>query len=241
MEYGPDADAEIDGLAGLFNRNLLEPTDWLARQAPGAGGLKEMLQNEGVLARPKFLEVATGQKIELGADWASLAMNRQDEALVQQVQGVGKIGPRRKVAVDELEKIAQDPQNSILYFGPSVEDAEFVAFLLRNRGVNSAFISGETERSVRRERVREFRQGAVKVLCNCEVLTTGFDAPRVTDVVIARPTVSRVLYEQMIGRGLRGTEFGGTEVTRIWNLVDEFPGKQHGLLGYSKYREIWGI
>lgn len=38
-------------------------------------------------------------------------------------------------------------------------------------------------------------------LCNCEVLTTGFDAPKVTHVIMARPIVSQVLYKQMIGRG----------------------------------------
>ena len=58
------------------------------------------------------------------------------------------------------------------------------------------------------------------MLCNCEVLTTGFDAPRVTHVVMARPTVSQVLYEQMVGRGLRGAEFGGTGPCTIIDCKD---------------------
>ena len=48
-------------------------------------------------------------------------------------------------------------------------------------------------------------------MLNFGILTTGFDAPNTDGVVIARP-LSREdsLFKQMIGRGLRGIEFGGT-------------------------------
>ncbi|WP_395312115.1 hypothetical protein V4U86_19060 [Mycobacterium sp. AMU20-3851] len=52
------------------------------------------------------------------------------------------------------------------------------------------------------------------------MLTTGFDAPSVRCVVVARPTVSHVLYEQMIGRGLRGPAFGGTDKCLIIDVDD---------------------
>jgi DNA repair protein RadD len=77
-----------------------------------------------------------------------------------------------------------------------------------------------------------------RVLCNCEVLTTGFDEPRVTHVVTARPTVSLVLYQQVIGRGLRGPAFGGTETCVILNCIDRVkigPVK----LAYQAFRELW--
>ena len=47
--------------------------------------------------------------------------------------------------------------------------------------------------------------------CNWGVLTTGFDAPQVTHIRMAHTTVSRVMYDQIVGLGLRGPEFGGTE------------------------------
>src|SRR5690606_2008490 len=99
--------------------------------------------------------------------------------------------------------------NAILYFGPTVSDAECMAFLLRAEGIRAAVVSGETRSVTRRTVIQEFKQRKIRVLCNCEVLTTGFDAPLVTHVVMARPTVSRVLYEQMVGRALRGPKFGG--------------------------------
>ncbi|MFN7286268.1 MAG: DEAD/DEAH box helicase, partial [bacterium] len=78
--------------------------------------------------------------------------------------------------------------------------------------------------SARREIVRQFKGGAYQVLCNQGVLTTGFDDPRITHVVIARPTVSLVLFEQMVGRGLRGPLFGGTEECQIHAVEDTFEG-----------------
>ena len=77
-------------------------------------------------------------------------------------------------------------------------------------------------------------------MCNVEVLTTGFDAPRVTHVVVARPTVSRVLYEQIVGRGLRGPRFGGTEECVIIDCVDSV-AKGRLKFGYEVFREEWGI
>ena len=48
-----------------------------------------------------------------------------------------------------------------------------------------------------------FRGGDVQVLANCGVLTEGFDEATVACIIIARPTQSRALYLQMVGRGTR--------------------------------------
>ena len=57
-------------------------------------------------------------------------------------------------------------------------------------------------------------------MTNFGVLTTGFDAPGIEVVIIARPTTSIVLYSQMVGRGLRGKKMGGTEKVEIINVKD---------------------
>jgi superfamily II DNA or RNA helicase len=49
---------------------------------------------------------------------------------------------------------------------------------------------------------------------------------RVTHIVVARPAVSQVLYEQMVGRGLRGEEFGGTAECVIVNGEDDYRARQ---------------
>jgi len=126
----------------------------------------------------------------------------------------------------------------MIYFGPSVLDAECMAFLLRLRGISSAYVSGATREVTRRRIIDEFKHGEISVLCNCEVLTTGFDAPKVTHLVMARPTVSQVLYEQMVGRGLRGERFGGTAECVVIDCDDRYR-EVRPRLGYQAFREVW--
>lgn len=114
-----------------------------------------------------------------------------------------------------------------------------MAFLLRQRGIEAAFISGNTRDVTRRKIIGDFKAGQIQVLCNCEVLTTGFDAPKVTHVVLARPTVSQVLYEQMVGRGLRGEKFGGTATCQVVDLEDHYKSERPEL-GYKRFRVLWG-
>ena len=147
--------------------------------------------------------------------------------------------PQRRMAVfQHILPYCTDPANSVLYFGPSVLDAECMAFLLRQKGVVAEVVSGNTRDVTRRRLVQEFRAGRIRVLCNCEVLTTGFDAPRVSHVVMARPTVSTVLYEQMVGRGLRGRMFGGTDECLIVDCEDNYRSNKPEL-GYERFRHIW--
>ena len=46
------------------------------------------------------------------------------------------------------------------------------------------------------------------MICNAVVFATGFDAPGVDLVLIARPVFSPVRFMQMVGRGLRGPKNG---------------------------------
>ncbi len=61
----------------------------------------------------------------------------------------------------------------------------------------------------RRDLVRRFQAQEIRVLTNYNVLSQGFDAPKVGAVYVVRPTFSLNRYQQMIGRGLRGPKNGG--------------------------------
>lgn len=64
-------------------------------------------------------------------------------------------------------------------------------------------IDGGMVDSVRRDTLEAFREGRMQIVVNCMVLTEGFDAPRAEVIALARPTKSRALLAQMIGRGTR--------------------------------------
>ena len=73
----------------------------------------------------------------------------------------------------------------------------------REHGIDARFVTGSTPKQVRGERLDAFRRGEYPVLLNCGVFTEGTDIPNIDCVLLARPTRSRNLLVQMIGRGMR--------------------------------------
>ncbi|MFO0796342.1 MAG: DEAD/DEAH box helicase [Gemmataceae bacterium] len=91
-----------------------------------------------------------------------------------------------------------------IVFLPGIEACEAVAAAINELKPGYAtFVHGKVPKKERRRRVRAFEDGEIKVMTRCQVFVEGFDVPDVSLVVMARPTQSRGLYEQMLGRGLR--------------------------------------
>lgn len=91
-----------------------------------------------------------------------------------------------------------------IIFTASVKQAEVICNILnRHRDGMAAWVCGETRKDDRREMLNKFKLLKVQVVCNCGVLTEGFDDPSVSVIVMARPTKSRALYAQMAGRSTR--------------------------------------
>jgi superfamily II DNA or RNA helicase len=85
-----------------------------------------------------------------------------------------------------------------------VKQAERLCEIFNRHKDGSAFwICGETNKDDRREMLRRFKNGEIQILCNVGIATEGFDDPGIRAVVMARPTMSAALCEQMIGRGDR--------------------------------------
>lgn len=196
------------------------------------------LQDMNVLSRPISQTVPTRLNLNVGNPPAS--DNFQETFnFDQELSRAADQTRRRRVVINTIEDTLERSSSAqLLYFGPSVRDAELVAFMLRAKGKRAAAVSGATRQGTRRTIINDFKLGRVDILCNCEVLTTGFDAPRVTHVVMARPTVSQVLYEQMVGRGLRGPKFGGTDHCIIIDFEDGYRGRRP-VLGYEFFRDVW--
>lgn len=120
-----------------------------------------------------------------------------------------------------LERLLElRPDWPVLLFACSTQHAQAMTSLLQRRGRKAACVLASTRPATRRMTIERFRQGEVSVLCNYGVLTTGFDAPSVRCVVIARPTASPILYEQMVGRGMRGPQFGGKDRCLVIDVHD---------------------
>lgn len=90
-----------------------------------------------------------------------------------------------------------------LVFTPTVDFAQRVAEAFQAAGVTAAHVSGSTPLEQRQATLQAFHRGEISVLANCAVLTEGYDEPQVDCIVMARPTKSRALYTQIVGRGTR--------------------------------------
>lgn len=90
-----------------------------------------------------------------------------------------------------------------IVFTVSVDQARRTAEALQSQGVAAEWVAGILSTEERRAILQRLKTGETQVVVNCMVLTEGFDEPTVECVIVARPTKSRPLYIQMIGRGTR--------------------------------------
>jgi DNA repair protein RadD len=136
----------------------------------------------------------------------------------------------KKLAFDEFRNLSiirkirelTEKHLRIIYFAPSLDNAEHIAFVLKMLSVNSYLVSSKKERRSRTEVIKKFlsEDPEPMVVCNFGILTTGFDAPKTSCVVIGRPTRSLVLYSQMAGRAIRGPKAGGNEKAEVYTVMD---------------------
>lgn len=192
------------------------------------------LQEMGVLARvhQKLLD---GVDVELDkSDRDEIERLRRLPAAVSE-----RLGADIERSLRIVESISQLPEEwTTLLFAPSVENARVLAALLSHRGVRSVSISNETEMSARRHYIEEFKAKRIRVLTNYNVLTQGFDAPKVQAVYVTRPTFSPNVYQQMIGRGLRGPKNGGSGEVLIVNVRDNLAQYGH-MLAFNQFEYLW--
>jgi len=90
-----------------------------------------------------------------------------------------------------------------IVFASSVAHSKNIAESFEGIGIKAAHIDGTTDNKERERVLDEFNHGDMKIICNCMVLTEGFDCPPAEVCVLARPTKSLGMYIQMVGRVLR--------------------------------------
>lgn len=90
-----------------------------------------------------------------------------------------------------------------IVFNCNMEHSENMAKAFRDVGIEAYSITSDTDKKVRDQLLDNFSKGVFKVLCNCAILTTGYDEPSIEVVIVNRATMSLPLWLQMCGRGSR--------------------------------------
>ena len=88
-------------------------------------------------------------------------------------------------------------------FCVDVEHATKVAEAFNAQNITSAVIHGALPKDQRKQLLKDFHDGKIRVLTNCQVLTEGWDEPKVNCILHLAPTKSSLLYTQKTGRGTR--------------------------------------
>ena len=150
----------------------------------------------------------------------------------------------RKIILVIKKLIDEEKRKSILIFANTVDHAKLLSSMIRasvtenGKPVTAEFIYADTHVDERCKFIRQFRDQELRVLCNYDILTQGFDAPKVDAIVVARDTGSYVLHTQMIGRGLRGPRNGGTEECRIVDFSNKIREQQR-MLSAEERLDAW--
>ena len=123
---------------------------------------------------------------------------------------------RNQLIVDTWLDYVRDKRTVV--FCASVKHAEQIAELFRAAGVAAIAVSGSMKTSERNEQLAKFASGEIKVLCACDLLNEGWDCPQTEVLFMARPTMSKVLYTQQLGRGMRTAN--GKDHLMVFDFVD---------------------
>lgn len=197
----------------------------------------DYLIDKGYLSRPIFHEI-------------SLASFNEEE--VKKIYQEFEIPENllRKLASDQIrtlkiikriEELAQS-HSRILVFATTVDHADILAVLLQMLGHNARSVSSKTPADQRKASIAWYKDNSpgCKILCNYGILTTGFDAPKTSAAVIARPTKSLVLFSQMVGRATRGWRANGNKESEIVTVVDiDLPGFRSLSDSFTNWEDIW--
>ena len=195
------------------------------------------LINEGYLAEPVFHSLNLGDAETRDCD--------SDEYLNQ----IG-LDRARNLKVCGVLETALGKHERVIVFMPSLAAVDELAELAQKRGLSVAKVRGDTDQRERSEVLDVFRNGSGEPMAvlNCGVLTTGFDAPRTSCAIIARPTRSLVLFSQMVGRALRGKKNGGNrhaEVFAVPPLLEENSPHAEAFSSPDKafrhWNPLWGV
>lgn len=195
---------------------------------------------EGYLARAEYRSLLDQSGLEL----SRRDLNRIGEELdfpSYLLHRIEEDEQRNLRIILEIEELAKRHQR-IIIFTISVEHSKLIASVLQTRGLSAYTLSANTSASERSRLIANFKNDdpETKILCNYGVLTTGFDAPKTSAAIIARPTRSLVLYSQMVGRAIRGIKAGGNETAEIVTVVDKnLPGFGSVAEAFKNWEDVW--
>lgn len=203
---------------------------------------KATLIAQGILARPNYIEVPTGKKVEVD-DKLFYSLTRQHKDLPESIIGIlARDKDRNNLIVNAYVKNKEKYGKTII-FADRWFQCVYLKEKLLEKGIQADAIyshigadpgseTGSNQRDANKNQkiLERFKTGKdeygndapLDVLINVRMLTEGADVPSVRTVFLTRQTTSSILMTQMIGRALRGEKAGGGSEANIVLFFDEW-------------------
>lgn len=235
----------IDELPGIYLLGLTAtPTytdekkrGWLTKLFPQdtcEPATANKLMAEGILARPRSLDVGTDISPELNEREYRMLLHSNRDLPDSVISNLAMNQNRNNFIVNHyLEN--REKYGKTLIFADRKEQCEYLSTKLKEKGIAAESVysrvgggpltyEGRMLRPLEHnaQAIEDFKDGKLDVLVNIRMLTEGTDVPDAETVFCTRQTTSRILLRQMVGRALRGPQFGGTDEANLVFFIDDW-------------------
>lgn len=144
---------------------------------------------------------------------------------------------RNKLIAETYLNYVRDKKTVV--FCASVHHAQEIAALFKEKGIHCEAVSGSMKARERAKILDRYENGDTQVLCACDLLNEGWDSPKTEVLFMARPTLSKTLYVQQLGRGMR--KCAGKDYLMVFDFIDNaglfnMPYSLHRMFNLKEYR-----
>lgn len=113
----------------------------------------------------------------------------------------------KKIYADVLKTWLEKGENKqTILFAPSIAMSKAFAKEFKQNGIRAEHIDGTMRKADRKDALEAFRKGEIKVICNVDLISEGFDMSDADCVILTRPTESLAMFMQQAFRAMRYRE-----------------------------------
>ncbi len=156
------------------------------------------------LIKDGYLCLLRSKRSKIQPDLSEVRRNNGGDYIIKSLsEAVDKNDVVSQAIKDAVSIIRNESRKSVMFFCVDVKHCHRVSEELKKHGVYAPSVTGGTPARQRDHIAEQFKAGRIKAVCNVNVYTEGFNAKQIDCIVLLRPTLSKGLYVQMIGRGFR--------------------------------------
>ena len=178
-----------EGFTGTFEKLILSPS------------VKQFI-NDGYLCQYDYYSVAKSSFIQKEIDGIKKFSN--GDYAEQEMERICNNDRIRAQVVETYLKYANG-KKGIVYTINKTHNRNLCEEFC-GKGIEAVAMDSSTPKDIREKNIEDFKNGKIRIICNVNLFTEGFDCPDIEFVQLARPTKSLTLYLQQVGRGLRISE-----------------------------------